>query len=169
MNPHTRNSCVFADTLKPDSVLQLGMKGRRPFDDITDLFEQLGEEIDEVGEALETRARSDVAVDILERDDAFVVHADLPGFDREDIDLSVSGRELTIRAESTADEEAADETDEGRFHRRERRERSITRRVRLPGEVVAADATAKYNHGVLTVTLPKPASNSEDTTRIDVE
>ncbi|WP_435064531.1 Hsp20/alpha crystallin family protein [Halobaculum sp. EA56] len=145
------------------------MTGRTPFDDITDLIEQLGEELDEVGTTLEGHARGDVPVDLLERDDEFVVTADLPGFDGDEIEITVSDRTLTLRAESDEEETSAEATPEGQYHRRERRRRSVTRRVRLPGEVNETEATASYENGVLTVTLPKREPDSGDGTRIDVE
>ncbi|MFC7069796.1 Hsp20/alpha crystallin family protein [Halobaculum lipolyticum] len=139
-----------------------------PFDDVGDLFDQLGEELDEVGEALESRVRGDLRVDVLESDGEYVVRADLPGFDTDDIELTVSGRKLTIRAEAAEETDEADATTDGRYHRHERRARSFARRLRLPGEVVEEEATADYDTGVLTITLPKPTA-TEEGTRIDVE
>ena len=144
------------------------MTGGTPFDDVGDLFEQLGDELDEVGETLGSRVRGDVSVDVLEGDEAFVVRADLPGFDTDDIDLTVSGRTLTIRADAAEETDEEGETVDGRYHRRERRSSSLARRLRLPGAIVEAEATASYDAGVLTVTLPKPEP-VEDGTRIDVE
>ncbi|MFC7136259.1 Hsp20/alpha crystallin family protein [Halobaculum litoreum] len=104
---------------------------------------------------------------MLERDGAYVVSADLPGFDADDIELTVSGRDLTLRADAETDAEADAETPTGRYHRRERRARSLARRLRLPGEVVEEEATASYEDGVLRVTLPK-AAVEKGGTRIDV-
>jgi HSP20 family protein len=105
-------------------------------------------------------------VDVAETDDAVVVTADLPGFDREDIDVSVSGRALTLRADHAHDDWT--ETPSGSYVRRERRHESVSRSVTLPVAVVADDASATYRNGVLSVTLPKVAA-SDDAHRIDVE
>lgn len=145
------------------------MTGRTPFDEVTDLLEQLGEELDEVDTTLGNPARGDVPVDLLERDDEFVVVADLPGFGDEDVEVTVSGRTLTLRAESDDEEMGAGVAPDGQYHRRERRRRSVTRRVQLPDEVNESEATAAYDHGVLTVTLPKREPDSGEGTQIDVE
>jgi HSP20 family protein len=144
------------------------MTGRMPFVDVMELFDQLGEELDEVGTALEGRVRTEVNVDVLERDEEFVVTADLPGFDADDIDLAVSGRELTLRADSDEETEYGGDSDV-RYHRRERRSSSVTRRIPLPGDVLESEAEASYERGVLTVTLPRPGVGSGEGTSIDVE
>ena len=116
-------------------------------------------------------------VDIAEYDDEFVVMADLPGFDRDAIDVRVDGDRVTIRAERETEHEGhGDEAEhgntgehEGRYLRRERRHESVTRSVDLGADVHESDATATYKNGVLTVTLPKHVHDEDDTHRIDVE
>jgi len=88
---------------------------------------------------------------VAEYDDEFVVMADLPGYDREDIDVRATEGRLTI----TAEHDAASEDADRRYLRRERRHESVTRSVDLPGPVVDEDASATYRHGVLTITLPR--------------
>jgi len=101
---------------------------------------------------------------VAEYDDEFVVMADLPGYDREDIDVRATEGRLTI----TAEHDAASEDADRRYLRRERRHESVTRSVDLPGPVVD-DASATYRHGVLTITLPKAADETtDDAHRIDV-
>lgn len=104
-------------------------------------------------------------VDLAEYDDEFVVMADLPGYDRQDIDVRAGDGRLTIRAERDAERE----DDTRRYLRRERRRESVTRSVDLPASVVEEDASATYRHGVLTVTLPKSHAGDDDGHRIDVE
>ena len=103
-------------------------------------------------------------IDVAEYDDEFVVMADLPGYDRDDIDVRAADGRLTIAAELDAEHEDADR----RYLRRERRHESITRSVDLPAPVVDDDASATYRHGVLTVTLPKAVDGTDDGHRIDV-
>ena len=108
-------------------------------------------------------------IDVAEYDDEFVVMADLPGYDREDIDVRATEGRLTITAERDEEREAAEGVDaDRRYLRRERRHESISRSVDLPGPVVDEDASATYRHGVLTVTLPKAADGTDDGHRIDV-
>jgi len=105
-------------------------------------------------------------VDVAEYDDEFVVMADLPGYDREDIDVRATDGRLTISAEHATEHEDGDR----RYLRRERRHESVTRSVDLPASVIESDATATFQNGVLTVTLPKETdTDSDDGHRIDVE
>jgi len=110
-------------------------------------------------------------IDVAEYDDEFVVMADLPGYDREDIDVRATDGRLTITAERDAERENGEHEHEDadrRYLRRERRHESVTRSVDLPGPIADEDASATYRHGVLTVTLPKTVDEADDGHRIDV-
>ena len=145
------------------------MPGRNPFEDIENVFDRMNEQFEELSSQLEGEFVGDVDADVAETDDDVVVVADLPGYDSEDIDVSVSDRELTISADHGEDREEEREESDRRYHRRERTRRRITRRFRLPTEIVEEEAEAEYNNGVLTVTLPKAGGGDGDGTRIDVE
>jgi len=90
-------------------------------------------------------------LDVSETEDAFVVKASLPGIKPEDVQITVHGDTLTIRGESKAEEEKKGE----HWHLRERRFGSWQRSVGLSAPVDSAKAQAAYEHGVLTLTLPK--------------
>ena len=95
------------------------------------------------------------------RDDRYVIRAELPGLDPEnDIEVAVDGRVLTIRAERR-------QQDEGPY-RSEFRYGSLARTVRLPARVDAGDVAARYDKGVLEVSVPVPVVTPEGT-RIPVE
>jgi predicted unusual protein kinase regulating ubiquinone biosynthesis (AarF/ABC1/UbiB family)/HSP20 family molecular chaperone IbpA len=95
------------------------------------------------------------------QDDRYVIRAELPGLDPEnDIEVTVDGRILTIRAERR-------QQDNGPY-RSEFRYGSLARTVRLPARVDAADVTARYDKGVLEVSVPARAVRPEET-RIPVE
>ncbi len=90
------------------------------------------------------------------RDDRYVIRAELPGLDPEnDIQVTVDGRILTIRAERR-------QADNGPY-RSEFRYGSLARAVRLPGRVDPADVTARYDNGVLEVSVPVPDVRPEGT------
>jgi len=126
------------------------MSDRDPLGEIERAFDVLG---DQFGVATGT-----VPTDILDDGDSFVVRADLPGFDTDDIDVEVTeGRSLTIRADHTED------TTDGRYVQRERRQQSLSRTVRLPDTVAESDTTATYENGVLTVTLPTVTDEGDGT------
>jgi HSP20 family protein len=89
------------------------------------------------------------AVDIEELEDAYVVEAEVPGVKREDVNIELSGNELTISGEIKVRER------EGVIRRRTRRVGEFEFRVVLPNEVNAEGIDAKLNDGVLTVRIPK--------------
>ena len=95
------------------------------------------------------------------QDDRYVIRAELPGLDPEtDIEVTVDGRILTIRAERR-------QQDKGPY-RSEFRYGSLARAVRLPARVDPADVTARYDKGVLEVSVPVRVIKPEGT-RIPVE
>jgi HSP20 family protein len=96
-------------------------------------------------------ARGATPVDIAERDNSFVVQAAMPGIAPEEIQVTVKGNTLTIRGEHKDEEERSDQN----WLVRERRGQSFYRSVTLPTAVNADKAEAKYENGVLTLTLPK--------------
>jgi HSP20 family protein len=122
---------------------------QNPFDDIERMFDRMTRGF----ESIEGGLSESVAVDVAETDDEYVVVADLPGFDREDIDVELAGETLTVSAAADGN----DEDDDRRYLRRERPRGPVSRSVRLP-EAVDPEATdAAHEAGVLTVTLPKAA------------
>lgn len=132
---------------------------RNPFDDVERLFDRLNEQFGEsVG------VGGGFPVDVEDAGDHYVVTADLPGFETEDIDVQVRDDALHVDATRERDEEDADDT----YIRRERSARSVSRRIGLPEAVEEADATARFENGVLTVELPKSGEGSDET-RIDIE
>ena len=90
-------------------------------------------------------------VDVIDRDDTLVVRAELPGMDKDDVDLAVSGNTLTLKGSSRQEEEQEDDD----YHRREIVSRYIARTVPLPCEVDGGRASARLKDGMLEVTLPK--------------
>jgi HSP20 family protein len=91
------------------------------------------------------------AMDIIEKDAAFEVTAELPGLDAKDIDIQLANGMLTIKGEKLEEKE---EKTKGRYVS-ERRYGSFRRTLQVPGGVDADKIEAGYKSGVLTVTLPK--------------
>jgi len=90
-------------------------------------------------------------LDVAETEDAFVVKASLPGVKPDDVQITIHGDTLTIRGESKAEEEKKGE----QWHLRERRYGAFQRALSLSAPVNSDKAQAHYEHGVLTLTLPK--------------
>ncbi len=91
------------------------------------------------------------AVDIFEQPDAIRITAEVPGVKPEDVKISLENNVLTIRG--TKEQVAAEHTE--RVHRYERTYGTFERSFALPATVDAGGIKASYEHGILTVTLPK--------------
>jgi HSP20 family protein len=97
---------------------------------------------------------SAMPLDLSESENEFVVTAALPGVKPEDVQITAQGDTLTIRGESKAQEEKKGE----QWHVRERRFGSFQRTVTLPTPIDSNSAQAHFEHGILTLTLPKSES-----------
>ena len=95
------------------------------------------------------------AIDVAETDAAYVVTLDMPGVAKEDVQVSVEGRRLTVQANVRT---AVEATPAGEVLYSERSSARYARTVQLPKAVDQAQAVAKLDHGVLVLTLPKPAA-----------
>lgn len=136
-------------TLRRGSVLS-------PFEDVF----SLRREMDELFETfLDRRGRATdgvvwaPAVNVREDKDALYVDAELPGLTRDEIQLSVENGVLTITGEKR--EERTEGKPQGEVHLFERRYGRFERRLTLPTNVDADKIRARYENGVLVVTLPK--------------
>ena len=138
-----------------------------PFDEIDQFFGRFGRGFD----SMLPTATTQMAVDVASEDDAFVLTADLPGFDREEIELTVDDLVVTITAEHRHETDETDgHNDDGAYLHRERRMASVQRRLTLPESVDDEGTTAAYHNGVLTVRLPKESTVAiEDGRRIEIE
>ena len=95
-------------------------------------------------------------VDLYETDENVVVKAALPGVETDDIDISLTGDLLNIRAEKHEEKEEEKEGDGNvTYHLREQRYKRFSRSLRMPTTVDTAKAEAEFENGVLRLTLPK--------------
>lgn len=108
---------------------------------------------------------SSPAVDVVEKDNAFEIVADVPGFDEKNIEVKVANGGLTIRGER---QEAKEEKKKD-YHLNERRFSSFERSFRLPEGVDADKIEANFKKGVLTVTLPKTPAAQRAEKKITVK
>ena len=95
-----------------------------------------------------------IRMDVSEKDNAYVVHADMPGVKKEDIKIEIDGNEVSISAETKNQKEVKDGD---RVLRSERYYGKVSRSFTLASEVDEAAASAKYENGVLELALPKKA------------
>jgi len=93
-------------------------------------------------------------INITQDNDNFYVRAEVPGIDKKDLEISALGRRLSISGKREIPKENA----KASYHRKERSEGEFSRSVTLPSEFDAARVEARYQSGILTVTLPKAES-----------
>jgi HSP20 family protein len=105
------------------------------------------------------------AIDLVERDNAFEMSAELPGLDEKNIEVNLANGILTIKGQKEEDKVEKKED----FHLRERRFCSFARSVRVPDTVDADKIEASFKKGVLTVTLPKKPEAQKPVKKIEVK
>lgn len=98
-----------------------------------------------------------IKMDVKEDDKAYNVHAEIPGVKKEDIHVTIAGNQVSISAEVKKEKE---EKEGEKVLRSERYYGKVYRSFSLGQDVDESTATAKYNEGVLNLTLPKKATSS---------
>ena len=104
--------------------------------------------------------------DVEDTGDAFKLEAELPGFDKEDIQLDLDNDTLTISAEHSSDKKEEDK--KRNFVKRERYYGSYTRSFDVTG-IDVDRIEAEYNNGVLTLNLPKKQENIPVSRRLEIK
>jgi HSP20 family protein len=105
------------------------------------------------------------AVDIIEKDNAYEVTADLPGFDEKNIEVKLQNGSLSIKGERKSEKEEKKKD----YHLTEREFGSFERRFTLPEGVDPDKIEANLKKGVLTVTLPKKPEAQKPAKKIEVK
>lgn len=105
------------------------------------------------------------AVDIKEKNDKYIVIADLPGVEKDNIDVSLENNTLTIKGERKYEKK---EEEEG-FSRIERMQGQFYRRFVLPESTDESKIKAKYKKGVLEITIPKKENTKAKKITVQVE
>ncbi len=99
-------------------------------------------------------------MDVKETDDAITIKCDIPGMKKEDIDITLKGKVLTIEGKREVEEETKDEN--GKTVRKERRFGSFSRSFTLPGKVKTDEVKTSYEDGVLIIVIPKAKEEPEE-------
>ncbi|TYO65106.1 Hsp20/alpha crystallin family protein [Bradyrhizobium hipponense] len=104
-------------------------------------------------------------VDVVEKEDAFQITAELPGMDDKDVEVKCTDSTLTIRGEKKVEKEERKKD----YFVSERRFGSFQRAFRIPETVDPGKIDASFKNGVLTLTLPKTAEAQKRERRIEVK
>ena len=98
-----------------------------------------------------------IRMDVKEQENAYVVHADIPGARREDIHVDIEGNQVSITSEVRQGKEVKDGE---RLLRSERFHGQVSRSFQLAHDIDEAQATAAFHNGVLELTLPKKVGSA---------
>lgn len=104
-------------------------------------------------------------VDIAETDDEIQIKADLPGVEEENVDVTLDDHVLCLRAEKKSESE----TGEKNWKVVERSHGVFERRIHVPEGINAEQVAAIFDNGVLTVSMPKPATTKSSAARIAIK
>jgi HSP20 family protein len=103
------------------------------------------------GDLLSGSETNSLAVDMSSDENNIIVRTVLPGFKDDEVNIDVQGEVLTISAESKSE----NNNQQANWHIREMRYGKFSRAITLPEDVIADNAEASLENGILTVTLPK--------------
>jgi HSP20 family protein len=98
-----------------------------------------------------------IRIDVTESANAYVVHAEIPGVAKDDIQVTIDGGQVTIGAEVKRE---AERKDGERLLRSERHFGRVERAFVLPVDIDEAASTATFEHGILELTLAKKAAQA---------
>lgn len=122
------------------------------------------------GQPEANKAVRNTHLDVIEKPKVFEVAADLPGLAKEDIKLQVDGKVLKLSAERSQSKQSEPAEETGvKVHRVERSARFTGRSVRLPKTADLSNITARYQDGVLYVSVPKLEVEAEQSRVITIE
>ena len=105
------------------------------------------------------------AMEIRQRDDALVIHADLPGLKPDDVQVELENGVLTISGER---QDSSEDRQEGRYHS-ERSYGAFSRSIALPDNVDEDQVNARFENGVLEVTVPTPQQQQQRGRRVPIQ
>jgi len=105
-------------------------------------------------------------LDMYEEDDNVIVKLNVPGYSEKDIEISVTGDSLKVTGKV---KEEAEKKDKRRYYMMEIKEKSFTRTITLPTNVISDKAKAHFENGVLVITLPKSEESKPKTIAIETK
>ena len=114
--------------------------------------------------AAEESELSTIKLDVTENEKAYTVKAEMPGVDKKDIDVKIDGNVVSIHAKV---ERKIEQKEGERVIRRERYNGSLARTFSLASDIDESSATAQYQDGVLSLTLPKKAHSEQKRLQIE--
>lgn len=133
------------------------------FNDMVSTIREKQEELEKAIADYTSNVPAKPVMDVIEDDENIIVKTDLPGVKKEDIKIDITEDTLEI----TANFEEETEVEDVNYIKRERRYGEATRLMKLPAKILMNESTAKFENGVLTVTLPKLEKSESFEVKVD--
>ena len=121
---------------------------------IENMFQSLWNDSDELDFTFPVSLKNMPKMDVIDRDKEVFVKAELPGIDKDDLDISISNDRLIIKGKTSHEEKEED----GDYIKQEISKSEVYRSVQLPSEVDDSKAETSFDNGVLELTIPKTKS-----------
>ena len=102
-------------------------------------------------------------IDLVERDEEIVLRAEVPGVEKKDVDVSITGNSVTLKGQTRHEEKE----EKGEYYRHEISRGAFSRTVALPASVDPDKANATFKDGILEITLPKVEKAKRRTLKLD--
>lgn len=132
-------------------------------DEMERMQRRLGELMEEAETGRDGGEMIEPLADVQETDGEIIVTMDLPGMDKQDVDIALSSDELSVVAQRKTETGVG----EGSFHQRERSYRRFERTISLPTGIKADEAHARLESGVLKISIPKAVVTTRKRIAID--
>lgn len=132
-------------------------------DEMERMRRRMGELMEEVEAGRDQEEKIRPLADVQETDGEIIVTMDLPGMDKQDVDIALSNDELSVVAQRKTEKDMAEKN----YHQRERTCRRFERTISLPAGVKMEEATARLESGVLIISIPKAVVTSRKRIAID--
>ena len=140
-------------------------KRRRPFEGLTTWYDDFDNFFDNTLLTENIKQTLFPAVDIEHKKNGYVLKADLPGLNKEDIKVHIENGYLTLKGERKHENEETKEN----YHRIERTYGTFQRTFKVPEGLTEKEVKAKYHNGVLELTIPTPKEDKPKSIDIKIE
>ncbi len=107
----------------------------------------------------------ELALDVIELPDSYIIKADIPGMKKEDISVDVQGNMLTISGERKSEEDSS----QNGYYRSERSFGAFSKTISLPQDIKKGEIKAEYNNGVLLIRLPRIEVVEQKATKVEIQ
>lgn len=145
---------------------------KNPLDQFEEFFDRMSRDFQEAsrfwkdnGDILNKQMENVPSLDIIEKDNKYIITTELPGFEKDEIEIELIDNGLEINAEHTEQKQE----EEGNIIKKERSAKSQRRYLKLPEEIKQEEIDATLKNGVLTIEIPKKTKTKQKTKKIDIK